>query len=136
MAPRTTHLAGASCALSRASGGSHYVEGNYGSVWDFVDGGVYPAEPGRLRDPSGQRRRFEWPITVPADAIVSRSLVTFSADMTPPETTIDSGPSGLTNDPTPSFTFSSSAAGSSFECKIDTGAFSPCSSPKTACASR
>ncbi len=36
-----------------------------------------------------------------------------------PETTIDSGPSGLTNDPTPTFTFHSSQAGSSFQCKIN-----------------
>ena len=39
-----------------------------------------------------------------------------SADVTvpAPETEIDSGPSGLTNDPTPTFTFSSPDAGSSF----------------------
>ena len=42
--------------------------------------------------------------------------------------TIDSGPSGLTNDSTPTFTFSSEA-GAGFECSIDTGtpAFGPCS---------
>src|SRR4029078_7919004 len=30
---------------------------------------------------------------------------TFTVDATPPDTTIDSGPSGTTNDPTPTFTF-------------------------------
>jgi hypothetical protein len=50
---------------------------------------------------------------------------------TPPATTITSGPSGATNDPTPTFTFSSSEAGSTFQCKLDTGAYSACTSPKT-----
>ncbi len=49
----------------------------------------------------------------------------------PPETTITSGPAGPTNDPTPSFSFSSSEGGSSFECKIDSGSYGACSSPNT-----
>ena len=54
-----------------------------------------------------------------------------TGDTTPPETTIDSGPSGPTSDTTPTFTFHSSEAGSTFECSIDTGtpAFGPCSGP-------
>jgi hypothetical protein len=53
------------------------------------------------------------------------------ADATPPETTITSGPSGPTNDPTPTFGFSADEGGSSFECKVDGGSFNPCSPPKT-----
>ncbi len=37
---------------------------------------------------------------------------TFTVDIQAPETTIDSGPQGLTNDPTPTFGFSASEAGS------------------------
>jgi DNA-binding beta-propeller fold protein YncE len=59
-----------------------------------------------------------------------------SADVTvpapqPPQTQVDSGPSGRTNDPTPTFTFSSPDTGASFECKLDSGSYSACSSPKT-----
>jgi hypothetical protein len=52
-------------------------------------------------------------------------------DTTPPQTTIDSGPSGPTNDSTPTFALSSSEAGSSFECKVDAAAFGACTSPLT-----
>ncbi len=50
-------------------------------------------------------------------------------DSTPPDTTITSGPSGPTSDPTPTFGFSSSQSGSSFECRFDSDAFAPCSGP-------
>ena len=46
-----------------------------------------------------------------------------------PTTTITSGPSDVTNDPTPSFSFSSES-GTSFECKVDSRSYQPCSPPK------
>jgi hypothetical protein len=61
-------------------------------------------------------------------AVVSRS---FTVDAIAPETTIDSGPSGATNDPTATFAFSSSDPGSTFECRRDPGAYSACRSPTT-----
>ena len=56
---------------------------------------------------------------------------TFTVDTTAPVTTIDSGPSGTITTDEATFTFSSSEAGSSFECGIDGGGFSPCGSPKS-----
>lgn len=50
---------------------------------------------------------------------------------TTPETTITNGPPSVTTDSTPTFTFSSSAAGSTFQCKVDGGAFQLCDSPFT-----
>jgi hypothetical protein len=47
-----------------------------------------------------------------------------------PTTTITSGPSAGTDDPTPSFTFSSEP-GSTFECKLDSGSYATCASPNT-----
>jgi hypothetical protein len=60
-------------------------------------------------------------------------VVTFAEapppDTTPPETTADSGPSGSTTDTSATFTFSSNEAGSTFECSLDSAAFSGCASP-------
>jgi hypothetical protein len=51
-------------------------------------------------------------------------------DTTPPETTIDSGPSGTVKQNNATFAFSSSEANSTFECKFDGATFSACVSPK------
>jgi ELWxxDGT repeat protein len=51
-------------------------------------------------------------------------------DFSPPETTITSGPSGPTSASSPAFAFSADEPGS-FECSLDGGAYSACSSPKT-----
>jgi hypothetical protein len=56
-----------------------------------------------------------------------------STDITPPQTQIDSGPSGPTTDSSPVFTFSSSEPGSTFQCRLDSSqepAFAPCTSPR------
>ena len=56
------------------------------------------------------------------------------ADTTPPDTSIGSGPTGTTNDNTPTFTFASTEAGSTFECRMDSGAWTNCTSPWTSAA--
>ncbi len=53
------------------------------------------------------------------------------ADTTAPQTTIDSGTSGATTATSASFGFSSSESGSSFQCSLDSGAWSSCTSPKS-----
>ncbi len=58
----------------------------------------------------------------------SDAVAVFDRDAAP-ETTIDSGPSGPTNDITPTFTYSSNESGSSFECRVDASSFAACSGP-------
>lgn len=53
-----------------------------------------------------------------------------SSDTTPPDTTITSGPTGTITTSSASFGFGSTESGSSFECRLDSGSFSDCSSPK------
>jgi predicted Ser/Thr protein kinase len=54
-----------------------------------------------------------------------------TVDTGSPDTTITSGPTGETTDTTATFEFDSSEPNSSFECQLDGGGFSSCSSPKT-----
>ncbi len=60
----------------------------------------------------------------------------FTIDTVLPSVSISGGPSGRTSDPTPTFVFSSSEAGASFECRVGTalepGRFAACSSPYAA----
>jgi hypothetical protein len=58
---------------------------------------------------------------------------TFTAkiDKSAPDTTITSGPSGTVSSTSASFAFSSSEAGSTFECKLDGADFASCTSPKS-----
>jgi hypothetical protein len=52
-------------------------------------------------------------------------------DTTPPETSIEAGPSGTVRQTTASFAFSANEPGSSFECALDGAAYQPCSSPQS-----
>jgi uncharacterized delta-60 repeat protein len=49
----------------------------------------------------------------------------------PPDTTITGGPNGPTWDTTPSFTFTSDTDGATFQCRVDAGTWTPCTSPFT-----
>jgi hypothetical protein len=51
-------------------------------------------------------------------------------DSTPPQTSISSGPPAVTRATTTTFAFSSSESGSTFQCKLDSGAWGACVSPK------
>jgi lysophospholipase L1-like esterase len=61
----------------------------------------------------------------------SPDSTSFTVDTAPPDTTILTGPSEMTTDPTPAFSFSSSEAGSTFQCKVDAGSYASCTSPNT-----
>jgi Big-like domain-containing protein len=58
----------------------------------------------------------------------STTTYSWTIDRTAPTVTLTSKPAALTNDPTPSFVFSASEGGSSFECKLDQAAFAACTS--------
>jgi hypothetical protein len=53
------------------------------------------------------------------------------ADTTPPDTSIASGPTGTVNNAEATFAFSTTEPGSTFECRLDEGAYATCSSPRS-----
>src|SRR5207302_8738410 len=64
----------------------------------------------------------------------SPATQTWTVDLTAPNTTIDASPSSPSNDTTPTFAFSSSEPGSTFECRVDGGSWATCTSPHTTAA--
>ena len=60
------------------------------------------------------------------------ATATWTVDLTPPDTTITNRPADPSNDTAPSFSFTSSELGSSFQCSLDGAAYAACSSPTTA----
>jgi hypothetical protein len=57
------------------------------------------------------------------------ALFTWTVDTTAPETAITSGPATSTTSTAASFQFNSSETGSTFQCSLDTGSFTACTSP-------
>ena len=100
----------------------------YGGPGDVAGNGA----PGETQpDPqAGETQAFDYPV----NGVRANISATFS-DTTGPETTINSGPSGGTNNKSPSFVFSADEADSKFECRnvdrLGLGAeWSDCSTPK------
>src|SRR5439155_1475526 len=56
---------------------------------------------------------------------------TWTIDTTAPDTTLTATPPALTNSPSASFSFTATEVGSTFECKLDGGAFTACASPQS-----
>jgi len=102
--------------------------GNFRPRFDspLIDKGD-PAAGGPATDRDGNARIFD------GDAVAGavRDLGAYElVDVVPPHTVITSGPSGPTNDATPTFGFSSEP-GATFLCLVDDGTATPCSSPFT-----
>ncbi|MFL5946424.1 MAG: Ig-like domain-containing protein, partial [Gaiellaceae bacterium] len=61
----------------------------------------------------------------------SSDIRNVDVDRTAPDTIISGKPADPSNAASPSFTFTSSEAGSSFQCRIDSGSWTPCTAPRT-----
>ena len=69
-------------------------------------------------------------VTTPNGTNISAASFTVITDTTPPQTTITSGPSGTTSSRSATFEFAANEP-STFECTLDSAAFTACASPET-----
>jgi hypothetical protein len=60
----------------------------------------------------------------------TEAVRTFTVDTVAPDTSISSGPSGETTSTAASFAFTATEPGTTFECKLDAGAWASCTSAK------
>jgi hypothetical protein len=134
--PDTTIVDGPSGTTTSTSATFTFSSSEAGSTFECsLDGGIFStcSSPKTYSDLSTGEHTFQVRATDAAgntDASPASRTWTIVADTTPPDTTIVDGPSGTTTSTSASFTFSSSEAGSTFECSLDSGIFSTCSSPK------
>jgi PKD repeat protein len=64
------------------------------------------------------------------NADATPATFTWSVDATPPDSSFSAKPGAVVNSTAADFTFASTEAGSTFECKLDTATFAACTSPR------
>lgn len=84
---------------------------------------------GEAVDQRGMTRPSDFPSIANAPGGDGTDVGSF--ELSDPTAIIDSGPSGTTNDPTPTFTFHAMDGASALQCKVDGGVFVACTSPRT-----
>jgi hypothetical protein len=131
--PETTIASGPTSPTTATAASFALSSNEAGSTFECrVDGAAFTActSPAAATVADGQHV-FEARAIDPAGNVDPRPASwTWTVDTTPPETRIDSGPSGTTKSTSASLTFSATETGSTFECRLDGAAFAPCSSPQ------
>ncbi len=136
--PETTIDSGPSGTTTATSASLHFStsEPDVGSSFECrLDAGAWtacatPQSPSSLSD--GDHTFDVRAIDVAGNTDPTPASRSWTVDTTPPQTTIDSGPPELTNSSSASLHFATSepGAGSSFECRLDGGAWASCEAPR------
>ncbi|HEY1358577.1 MAG TPA: hypothetical protein VGF21_09745 [Thermoleophilaceae bacterium] len=121
--------------LDTSFGGDGKVLTSFGPFHDQIRGIDLNSGTGAIIaagrvEPSNEEGRIGIARYLPGDGSLDASL---DGDVTPPTTTILMGPAAgsTTLDRTPTFSFSANEFVNRFQCKVDSGAFAACSSPRT-----
>lgn len=133
-APDTTILTGPSGTISTSSATFTFSSAELGARFECrLDAGdwVECESPYTLADLTDGNHTFEVrALDAAGNADATPDARAFTVDGTGPQTTIDSGPSGTVSSDSAEFTFSSDDSAATFECRIDSGTFSLCTSPQ------
>ena len=133
-APDTTIGTGPSEPTSSTAASFSFGATETGSTFECkVDGGAWQAcTPPRALSGLGQgAHTFSVRATDQAGNVDPTEAVrTWTVDTQAPDTSLTGGPSGVAASTSASFPFTSTETGSTFECKLDSGAWQACSSPR------
>ena len=126
--PDTTIGSGPSGTVSSTSATFTFTSTETGSTFQCsLDGAGFGACPFGYTGLSQGSHTFQVRATDTAgNTDLSPASQTWTVDTTAPETTILTGPSGLTRSTSAAFTFSSNEAGATFQCSLDSAAFASC----------
>jgi Bacterial Ig-like domain len=132
-APNTTITASPSNPSSSAAASFSFTATEPGSTFECaLDGGGFSSctSPQSYSGLSDGSHTFQ---VRAADGVGNTDATpassTWTVDTAAPSSSITGGPSDPSNDAAPTFTFAADEAGSSFECRLDGGAFATCTSP-------
>ncbi len=121
--PADSNSTSASFAFSASEGATYTCRPDSGST-------VPCASPFPVTGLGEGGHTFRVEATDPAGNTGSRTYA-WTVDTQSPTVSIDSAPSALSNEASPDFAFSSSDGATSFDCRVDGGAWATCTSPLT-----
>ena len=135
IAPNTTITAQPPNPTNQTSAGFSFTSTETGSTFQCrLDGAAFAActSPQNYAGLVAGSHVFEVRATDPAgNTDATSAAYTWTVDTTAPNTTITAQPPNLTNQTNASFSFTSTEAGSSFDCSLDGAALAACTSPRS-----
>ena len=134
IAPNTTISSGPSGAVSTTTATFGFTASEGSSTFACsLDGAPYAAcsSPRTYSGLANGVHTFRVRATDPSNNTdATPATRTWTVDTLPPNTTITSGPSGWSTSAAPAFSFTATESGASFQCSLDSGSYTSCSSPK------
>ena len=134
VAPDTTILTGPTGTVASTSAAFTFNSNETGTFECRIDGAAFSACTSGISYNSLSQGAHTFDVRA-IDAALNPDPTpasrTWTVDTVAPQTTIDSGPTGPTSSSSAVFSFSSSEPGSTFQCSLNGGGFSLCTSPAT-----
>jgi hypothetical protein len=132
--PDTTITSGASGSVNSSSASFSFTSTQAGSTFECsLDGAAFAscASPKAYSALANGSHTFQVRAIYTGNTDPTPASQDWIVDTIAPDTTTTSGPSGSVNSASASFSFSATEAGSTFECKLDSGSFAACTSPQS-----